>query len=266
MRHYSPILLLYQCWILLLCPLIFALYIWVILHQIQYIVTVAMSTWIESFFISYYSLCFEVSSVQFSRSVMSNSLQWTGLPVHLQLLEFTQTHVHWIRGHLILCCPLLRPPSIFPSIRVFSNESVLRIRWPKDWSFSFNISPSKEHPGVISFMMDWLDILAVHVALKSLLQHHNSKASILQRSAFFIVSWTARRANQSILKEISPEYSLKGLMLKLKLQYFGHLMWRIDSLEKTLMLGKIDGRRRAQQRMRWVDGITDLMDVSLIKL
>ena len=81
------------------------------------------------------------------------------------------------------------------------------------------------------------------------------------------VRWTARRSNQSILKEISPEYSLKGLMLKLKLQYFGHLMQRIDSLEKTLMLGKIEGRRRrGRQRMRWLDGITDLMNMSLSKL
>ena len=89
--------------------------------------------------------------------------------------------------HLILCHPLLLLPSIFPSIRIFSNESALRIRWPKYWSFSFSISPSKEHPGLISFRMDWLDILAVQRALKSLLQHHSSKASILQRSAFFIV-------------------------------------------------------------------------------
>ena len=88
---------------------------------------------------------------------------------------------------LILCCPLLLLPSIFPSIRVFSNESVLPIRWPKYWSFSFSISPSNEHPGLISFRMDWLDLLAVRGTLKILLQHHSSKASMLQHSAFFIV-------------------------------------------------------------------------------
>ena len=90
-------------------------------------------------------------------------------------------------NHLILCHPLLLLPSIFPSIRVFSKESVLCIRWPKYWSFSFNISPSNEHLGLISFRMDWLDLLAVQGTLKSLFQHHISKASILQHSAFFIV-------------------------------------------------------------------------------
>ena len=89
--------------------------------------------------------------------------------------------------HLILCCPLLLPRSIFPSIRVFSNESVLHIRWPKYWSFSFSISPSNEHPGLISFRMDWLDLLAVQGTLKSFLQHHSSETSILWHSAFFIV-------------------------------------------------------------------------------
>ena len=126
---------------------------------------------------------------------MSNSLQphgsqHTRLPVHYWLSEFTQTHVHWVMMpsiDLTLCRPLLLPPSIFPSIRVFSNESVLCIRWPKYWSFSFNISPSKEHPGLISFRMDWLDLLAVQGTLKSLLPHHSSKASILQHSDFFIV-------------------------------------------------------------------------------
>ena len=90
-------------------------------------------------------------------------------------------------NHLIFYCPLLLLPSIFPSIRVFSNESALCIRWPKYWSFSFNISPSNAHPGLISFRMDWLHLLAVQGTFKSLLQHHSSKASILQRSAFFIV-------------------------------------------------------------------------------
>ena len=113
-----------------------------------------------------------------------------GLPVHHQLPEFTQTHVHRVvmpSSHLILCRPLLLPPSIFHSIRVFSKESVLRIRWPKYWSFSFNLGPFNQHPGLISFRMDWLDLLAVQWTLKSLLQHHSSKASILRRSAFFTV-------------------------------------------------------------------------------
>ena len=93
-------------------------------------------------------------------------------------------------NHLILCCPLLLPPSIFPSIRVFSNESVLCISWQKYWSFSFSISTSNEYSGLISFRMDWLDLLAVQGTLKSLLQHHSSKASILWHSAFFIVQFS----------------------------------------------------------------------------
>ena len=93
-------------------------------------------------------------------------------------------------NHLIQCRPLLLLPSIFPSVRVFSNESALHIRWPKYWSFSFNITPSNKHPGLISFRMDWLDLLAVQGTFKSLLQHHSSKVSILQRSAFFIVQFS----------------------------------------------------------------------------
>ena len=109
-----------------------------------------------------------------------------GLPVHHQLPEFTQTHVQvGPSSHLILCCPLLLLPPIPPSITVFSNESTLRMRWPKHWSFSFSISPSNEHPGLISFRMDWLDLLAVQGTLKNLLQHHSSKASIFWHSAFF---------------------------------------------------------------------------------
>ena len=90
-------------------------------------------------------------------------------------------------SHLFFCCPLLLPPSIFPSIKVFSNESILHISWPKYWSFSFSISPSNEYSGLVSFKMDWLELLAVRETLKSLLQHHSSKASFLRSSAFFIV-------------------------------------------------------------------------------
>ena len=90
-------------------------------------------------------------------------------------------------NHLILCCPLFLPPSIFPSIRVFSNELILRIKWPEYWSFSFNINASNKYSGLISFRIDWFDLLAVQETLKSLLQHHSSKISILQHSAFFIV-------------------------------------------------------------------------------
>ena len=103
------------------------------------------------------------------------------------LLKLMSIELVMPSNHLILCCPLLLLPSVFPSISVFFNELVLRIRWPQYWSFSFSISPSKEHPGRISFRMDWLDLLAVQGTLKSLLQHHSSKASILQHSALFTV-------------------------------------------------------------------------------
>ena len=135
------------------------------------------------------------SSVQFSHSVVSDSATpWTA--AHQASLSITNSwslpklmSIESVMpfNHLILCQPLLLLPSIFPSIRVFSNESALRIRWPKYWSFSFNISPYNEHSGLISFRMDCLDLLAVQGTLKSLLQHHSSKASILQCSAFFIV-------------------------------------------------------------------------------
>ena len=137
----------------------------------------------------------QLSSAHFSFSVMSNSLQPHGLQ-HTRLpcpsptpslpkLMFIESVMP--SNHLILCCPLLLPPSIFPNIRVFSNESALLMKWPKYWSFSFKISPSNEHPGLISFRMDLLDLLAVQGILKSFLQHHSSKASILLCSAFFIV-------------------------------------------------------------------------------
>ena len=113
----------------------------------------------------------------------------SSLPVHHQLPEFMSMSIESVMpsNHLILCYPLFLLPSIFPSIRVFLNESALRIRRPEYWSFSFSISPTNEHPGLISFRMDWLDLLAVQGTPKSLLQHHSSKASILQCSAFFIV-------------------------------------------------------------------------------
>ena len=116
-----------------------------------------------------------------------------GFPVHHQLLELAQTHVHRLvmpSNHLFLCRPLLLLPSIFPSIRAFSNESVLHIRWSKYWCFSPSINPCNEYSGLISFRIDWFDLLEVQGTLKSFLQHDSSKASILQSSAFFIVQFS----------------------------------------------------------------------------
>ena len=151
------------------------------------------------------------SSVQFSHSVMSAlcypmESSKPGFPVYHQLPELIQTHVHPI-GDAILCCHLLLLPSTFPNICIFSNESVFCNRWPKYWSFSFSISPSNEHPGLISFRMDWLDLLAAQGTLKSLLQHHSSKASILWYSAFFIV-------------QLSHSYMTTGKIIALTRQIF----------------------------------------------
>ena len=127
-------------------------------------------------------------------------------------------------SHLILCRPLLLLPPILPSIRVFSNESTLRMRWPKDWSFSFSIIPSKEIPGLISFRMDWLDLLAVQGTLKSLLQHHSSKASILLSSAFFIV-------------QLSHPYSTTGKTIALTSRTFvGKVMSLLFNMLSTLVI------------------------------
>ena len=127
-------------------------------------------------------------------------------------------------NHLILCHPLLLPPSIFPSIRVFSNESVLRVRWPKYWSFSFSISLSNEHLGLISFRMDWLDLLAVQGTLKSLLQHHSSKASILRCSAFFMV-------------QLSHPYMTTGKTIALTRQTFvGKIMSLLFNMLSRLVI------------------------------
>ena len=139
-------------------------------------------------------------SVQFSRSVVSEMFMtpWTAAHQASQSITKSQSLLKLMSiwsvmpsNHVIFCHPLLFPPSIFPSIRVFSNDSVLHIRWPKYWSFSFSIIPSKEIPGLISFRMDWLDLLAVRGTLKSLLQHHSSKASILRCTAFFTVQLTS---------------------------------------------------------------------------
>ena len=137
----------------------------------------------------------QFSSIQFSCSVVSDSVTpWNAacqgslsITNSLSLLKLMSVESVMPSNHIILCHPLLLLPSVYPSIRVFSNESILRIRWPKYWSFSFSISPSKEHWGLISFRMDWLDLLAVRGTTKSILQHHSSKTSILCCSAFFTV-------------------------------------------------------------------------------
>ena len=135
-------------------------------------------------------------------------------------------------SYLILCRPLLLPPSIFPSIRVFSNESVLHIRWPKHWSFSFSISPSNEYSGLISFRIDWLDLLVVQRTLKMLFQHHSSKASILQCSAFFIV-------------QLSHPYMTTGKTIALTRQMFvGRVMSLLFSLLSRLVITFLSRSKR----------------------
>ena len=134
----------------------------------------------------------QFSSVTQSCPTLCNLMDWImpGLPVHHQILELVQTPVHWVSDAIQPSHPLPSPsllPSIFPSIRVFSKESVFHIRWPEYWSFSFSISPSNEHSGLIFFRIDWLDLLAVQGTLKSLFQHHSLKASILRCSVFFTV-------------------------------------------------------------------------------
>ena len=149
-----------------------------------------------------------------------------GLPVHHQLLELLKLmSIESVMpsNHLILCYPLLLPPSIFPSIRVFSKESVLHIRWPKDCSFSFSISPSNKYSELISLRMDWLDLLAVQRTLKSLLQHHSSKASLLRCSAFFIV-------------QLSPPYMTIGKTIALTRQTF---VGKIMSLLFNMLSGLV---------------------------
>ena len=150
-----------------------------------------------------------------------------GLPVHHQLpelLKLMSIESVILSDHLILCCSLLLLPSIFPSIRVFSNESVLCIKWPKYWSFSFIISPSNEYSELISFRMDWLDLLAIQGILESLLQHHSSKASILRSSAFFIV-------------QLSHPYMTTGKTIALNRQTFvGKVMSLLFTMLSRLVI------------------------------
>ena len=193
--------------------------------------------------------------VQSHSCVLLFETPWTGayqaslfFAISQSLLRFMSIDSVMLSNHLILCHPLLLMALIFLSIRVFSKESALRIRWSKFWSLNFSISPSNEYWVLISFRIDWFDLLAVQGTLKSLLQHHSSEALmvyinflkkflleykenwVLKNWCFeqwcwrrlLRVPWTARRSNKSILKEIGPEYSLEQLMLKL--QYFGHLM------------------------------------------
>ena len=138
-------------------------------------------------------------------------------------------------SHLILCCPLLLLPPIPPSIRVFTNESTLRMRWPKYWSFSFSIIPSKEHPGLISFRMDWLDLLAVQGILKSLLQHHSSKASILRRSAFFTVQLS--QSNRTTGKTIAlARQTFVGKVMSLLLNMLSRVVITFLPRSKRLLI------------------------------
>ena len=220
--------------------------------------------------------------------------------------ELPQTHVHWVGDAIQPSHPLSLP--VPPVLNLSQHHSLFQ--WV---SSSHQVAKALEfqlqlqsllyifiYSGLISFRMDWLDLLAFKGALKSLLQLEKGMANPFSIPActnlspndgceswtikkaegqrtdaselwcwrrLLRVPWTARRSNQSILKEISPGISLEGMILKLKLQYFGHLMRRVDSLEKTVMLGKIEGgRRRGRQRLRWLDGITNLMDMSLSRL
>ena len=176
--------------------------------------------------------CGNFSSVQLSNSTTSNSLHPHGLQHARPPCPSPIPGVHpnscplnrWCHPNISSCRPLLLLPSIFPRIRVFSNESALRIRWPKYWSFSFNIIPSKEIPGLISFRIDWLDLLAVQGTLKSLLQQHSSKASILQRSAFFTV-------------QLSHPYMTTGKTIALTRQTFvGKVMFLFLNMLSRLVI------------------------------
>ena len=210
--------------------------------------------------------CFFQFSVQFSRSVVSNSATpWTAacqaslsITNSWRLLKFMSTESVMPSNHLILCCPLLLPPSIFPSIRVFSSESVLCIRWPKYWSFSFTISPSNEYSGLISFRMDWVDLLAVRGTLKSLLQHHSSKASILQRFQFHSGENLVKPNDQWGASPLAQTVNNPPAMQETRVQSLGQK----DPLEKgtathsSILPGETQGQRSLAGYSPW--GRTEL--------
>ena len=200
-----------------------------------------LKIWIENNFLK--SGYLSVSSVQFSHSVVSNSATpWTAARQASQpivndrsLLKLMSLASVMPSNHRILCRPLLLLPSIPPSLRVFSNESALPIRWPKYWSFSFSISPSSEYSGLISFRMDWLDLLEVQGTLKSLLQHHSSKASILRRSAFFTVqlSYPYMTAGKTIAL---TRWTLVGKVMSLLLNILSRLVITFLPRSKHLLI------------------------------
>ena len=155
-------------------------------------------------------------------------------------------------NHLILCCPLLLLPSIFPSIRVFSDESALHIRWPKYWSFSFKISPTSEHPGLISFRMDWLDLFAVQGTLKSLLQHHSSKASILRHSAFFTV-------------QLSHPYMTTGKTIALtRWTIVGKIMSLFSAMDRGAWWAAVYGVAQSRTRLKWLSSSSSMLVITFL--
>ena len=155
-----------------------------------------------------------------------------------------------LSNHLILCHPLHLPPSMWPSIMVFSNESALRNRWPKYWSFSINFSPSNEHPGLISFRMDWLDLLAVQGTLKSLLQHHSSKASILRQSAFFIVQLS--HTHMTTAKTIAlARWTFAGKVMSLLFNMLSRLVITFLPRSKRLLISRLQSLVPSLMANRW---------------
>ena len=178
-----------------------------------------------------------------------------GLPVHHQLPEFTQTHVHQVSDAIQPSHPLSSPlPPIPPSIRVFSNDSTLHMRWPKYWSFSFSIIPSKEIPGLISVRMDWLDLLTVQGTFKSLLQHHSSKASILQRTAFFTVQLS--HPYMTTGKSIAlTRWTFVGKVMSLLLNMLSRLVITFLPRSKHLLIAWLQSGL-ISFRMEWLDFLT----------